>query len=323
MEINRNIDRSLNKIGRFFHFFRILFAVAKRSLIVDFRYKFQLVVEATWTALNVAVFVLLGVAWQETATTDGVPYSMVTFFIVATGFFTVFAGVMETTVTAITEENQLGTMGFLVTNSVSPVAIIMGRYLAATVRWFIILITIVFPPLLITGVVPSSLPLLWSSIIVFFIAWIFFMGFGLILTSIALIIKKTTTFNRVAIYIARFASGAFVPLISFDNSLTIFNKPLSNYMIWFPPAFCLEVLRWVFTVKNENLLNPETPSTSKDGLVYSGFNDVFGTNITDLSLSDPMVKQMLIVVFGFLFFAIFIVTRLTTLSRKWGTIEFY
>ncbi len=322
MEINRNIDRSLNRIGRFFHFFRILFAVAKRSLIVDFRYKFQIVVEATWTAINVIVFVLLGVAWQETANLEGVPYSMVTFFIVATGFYTVFAGVMETTVTAITEENQLGTMGFLVTNSVSPVAIIIGRYLAATVRWVIILLVIVMPPLMIKGAFPTSLSLLWSSLIVFVIAWIFFMGFGLILTSIALIIKKTTQFNKVAIYIARFASGAFVPLISFDL-IKIFNKPLSNYIIWFPPAFCLEVLRWTFTVKNENLINPESTATSKDGLDYSGFNDVFGTHITNLSLSDPMIKIMFLTVFVFLFVAIIIASRLTTLSRKWGTIEFY
>lgn len=318
-----NIDRSLNKIGRFFHFFRILFAVAKRSLIVDFRYKFQLVVEATWTAINVLVFVLLGAAWQETANLTGVPYSMITFFIIATGFYTVFAGVMETTVTAITEENQLGTMGFLVTNSVSPVAIIIGRYLAATIRWFIILIVIVIPPLFIRGVVPTSLPLLWTSIIVFTIAWIFFMGFALILTSIALIIKKTTTFNRVAIYIVRFASGAFIPLVSFDNSIKIFNRPLSNYMIWFPPAFSLEVLRWVFTIKSENRLNPDSTSISKDGLEYEGFNKVFGTGVSDLGLSDPMVKQMFMLVFGFLFLSIIIVSKLTTLSRKWGTIEFY
>ncbi|MHA2098608.1 MAG: hypothetical protein ACW99A_07965 [Candidatus Kariarchaeaceae archaeon] len=317
------MDRSLNRIGRFFHFFRILFAVAKRSLIVDFRYKFQLVVEATWTAINVLVFVLLGAAWQETANLDNVPYSIITFFIVATGFYTVFAGVMETTVTAITEENQLGTMGFLVTNSVSPIAIIMGRYLAATVRWFIILIVIVIPPLIIKGVVPTTLPLLWSSIIVFFIAWIFFMGFALILTSIALIIKKTTTFNRVAIYVVRFASGAFIPITSFDLSLKILNKPLSNYIIWFPPAFCLEALRWLFTIKTENRLNPEGGSTSKDDLPYIGFNKVFGTGVTDLTLSDPMIKQMFMLVFGFLLLAIIITSRLTTLSRKWGTIEFY
>jgi hypothetical protein len=300
-----------------------LFAVAKRSLIVDFRYKFQLVVEATWTAINVLVFVLLGAAWQETANLENVPYTMVTFFIVATGFYTVFAGVMETTVTAITEENQLGTMGFLVTNSVSPVAIIIGRYLAATVRWFIILIAIVIPPLLIKGVVPTSWALLWTSIIVFFIAWIFFLAFALILTSIALIIKKTTTFNRVAIYVIRFASGAFIPLVSFDKSITIFGKPLSNYIIWFPPAFCLEVLRWVFTIKSEDQLNPGAETKSKDGLEYEGFNTVFGTGVGDLSLSDPMIKQMFMLVFGFLLIAIIIVSKLTTLSRKWGTIEFY
>ena len=45
----------------------IVFAVAKRYLLVDFRYKFQLVVEAGWTAVNVIVFILLGAAWQATS----------------------------------------------------------------------------------------------------------------------------------------------------------------------------------------------------------------------------------------------------------------
>lgn len=323
MELNHNIDRSLNSIGRFFQFFRILFAVAKRSLIVDFRYKFQLVVEATWTAINVIVFVLLGAAWQQTAQSTNVPYSMVTFFIVATGFYTVFAGVMETTVTAITEENQLGTMGFLVTNSVSPVAIIIGRYLAATVRWLVILFVIVLPPLLIRGILPSDWTLFWASVLVFILAWLFFMAFTLILTSIALIVKKTTTFNRVGIYIVRFASGAFIPLISFDQSFVIFGKPLSNYLIWFPPAFCLEALRWMFTVRSHNELNCAPCSSSKDNLQYASFNSTFGVHISNLSQSDPFLQHMFIIVGIFLLIAIILVSWLTTLARKWGTIEFY
>lgn len=305
------------------HFFRILFAVTKRSLIVDFRYKFQLVVEATWTAVNVLVFVLLGAAWQETSTTTGVPYDMVSFFIIATGFFTVFSGVMETTVTTITEENQLGTMGFLITNSVSPVAIIIGRYLAATVRWIIILITIVIPPIIIRGIYPSTFSFFISTIIIFTISWIFFMAFALILTSIALIAKKTTTFNRVGIYVIRFAGGAFIPLISFDSSVEIFNRPLSNYLIWFPPAFCLEVLRWIFTVgSNDNLFCDSCPK-SKDGLSYQGFNQVFGTNVSSFTLSEPMIQQMFVISFVFLAISIAMVVKLTSIARKWGTIEFY
>lgn len=303
--------------------FRILFAVTKRSLIVDFRYKFQLVIEAAWTAINVAVFVLLGAAWQASAGSTDVPYTMVTFFIVATGFFTIFSGVMETTVTAISEENQLGTMGFLVTNSVSPIAIIVGRYISATVRWLIIMIVIVIPPLIIKNVIPSNLQLLWSSIIIFVIAWIFMLGFTLVLTSIALIFKKTTTLNRVGIYIVRFAGGAFVPINSFDQSFVLFAKPLSHYLIWFPPAFALEGLRWLFTINSTSDLNCGHCSISKDGLYYSSFNSIFGTSITDLSLSDPMIQKMFVIVFIFLFLSLVLVEKLTTISRKWGTLEFY
>ncbi|MHA2249240.1 MAG: hypothetical protein ACXAD7_02705 [Candidatus Kariarchaeaceae archaeon] len=318
MEINRGLSR----IKSFIHFFRILIAVTKRSLIVDFRYKFQIVVEATWTAINVAVFVLLGAAWQETAQSTGVPYTMITFFIIAVGFFTFLSGIMETTVTAISEENQLGTMGFLVTNSVSPIAIILGRYISATIRWLAILVVIVIPPLILKGVVPTTFELLWASIVILFISWIFTMGFTLLLTSINLLIKRTTTFNRVAIYIVRFAAGAFVPIISFDNSIQIFGKPLSNYLIWFPLAFCLEVLRWTFTVKSTDALQNPTLS-SKDGEAYEGFNSIFDTNASNFTFSDPMVQQMLLISCMFLVISLILVSRMTTMARKWGTIEFY
>ncbi|MDH5404285.1 MAG: hypothetical protein OEY49_17430, partial [Candidatus Heimdallarchaeota archaeon] len=258
-----------------------------------------------------------------TADSTNLPYSMVTFFIVATGFFTVFSGVMETTVTAISEENQLGTMGFLVTNSVSPIAIIIGRYISATVRWGIIMITIVIPPLIIKGVYPSNLQMLGSTLIIFLIAWLFMLGFTLILTSIALIFKKTTTLNRVGIYIVRFASGAFIPITSFDNSVLIFGKPLSNYLIWFPPAFALEAFRWLFTINTINGLNCSDCGLSKDNLSYKGFNSIFGTNTTDLTFGDPMIQKMFLIILLFLVISLLLAEKLTTISRKWGTIEFY
>ncbi len=318
MEINRGFSRIKTTI----HFFRILFAVTKRSLIVDFRYKFQIVVEAAWTAINVAVFVLLGAAWQETAGTTGVPYSMITFFIIATGFFTFLSGIMETTVTAITEENQLGTMGFLVTNSVSPIAIILGRYLSATVRWLIILFVIVIPPLIIKGVYPSTIDLIWASFVILFIAWIFVLGITLLLTSINLLIKRTTTLNRVTIYIIRFAAGAFIPINSFDQSLKLFNKPPSNFLILFPLAFCLEALRWIFTISSSSDLNC-SGCTSKDNIEHEGFNSIFSTNVSTLTFSDTSVQQVLLAVFIFLIISLITVSKLTTIARKWGTIEFY
>lgn len=309
-------------LKRIIHSFRILVSVTKRSLIVDFRYKFNIFVEMTWTAVNVAVFVLLGAAWQETAETTGVPYTMVTFFIIATGFFTVISGVMESTVTAISEENQLGTMGFLITNSVSPIAIILGRYLAATVKWLLIMVVIVIPPLIIKGITPSTFGLFLAALVVFFISWLFILGFTLLLTSIALIFKKTTVFNRVMIYVVRFIGGAFVPLVSFDNSLSFLTKPLSNYLIWFPPAYTLESLRWLFTVDSIEAVNCAT-CISKDEIQYGSFDSIFGTTTTNFLFGDPMVQKMLMIVGIFFVVCLFLVGRLTRMARKMGTIEFY
>ncbi len=301
---------------------RMLNAVIKRNLIVDLRYKFQIIVEITWTAVNVLVFVLLGAAWDATASPSGVPYSMITFFLVATGFYTVFSGVMESTVDAIIEENKLGTMGFLVTNSVSPVLLIVGRYIAATARWMIVLFVIVIPPLVFKGVYPSSLTLIVSSTIVFIIAWIFMMGVTLIFTSVSLIFKKTTTFNKVGIYVVRFASGGIVPIFSFDKSIHLFGKPLSNLLIWFPPTYALESLRWIFSVPTQSALQNGGLS-SKDGLPFEGFNQLFGLNATNFGITDPTIHFMLIVSIIFVLISIVFAGMLTKVSRKWGTIEFY
>lgn len=301
---------------------RILSAVVKRNIIVDLRYKFQIVVEITWTAVNVLAFVLLGAAWDATSSPTGVPYSMVTFFLVATGFFTVFSGVMESTVEAVTEESKLGTMGFLITNSVSPTTIILGRYIAATLRWLVVLFVIVIPPLVFKGVYPSDLNLIGSSILVFIMAWIFMAGFTLILTSISLIFKRTTTFNKVGIYIVRFLSGAIVPIFSFDTNFRVMGRTLSSILIWFPPTYALETLRWLFSVPDQSSLQLGGLK-SKDGLEYRSFNELFNMNATDFGLSDPTLQLMYLI--SGLFFVLSLVFSfwLTRLSRKWGTIEFY
>ncbi|MCG3217922.1 MAG: hypothetical protein KAR35_02900, partial [Candidatus Heimdallarchaeota archaeon] len=252
--------------NNFWHNIIIVFAVAKRYLLVDFRYKFQLVVEAGWTAVNVIVFILLGAAWQATSGEDlfiGVPYDMITFFVVSTAFYTVFGGTTEGTVNALPEETSRGTLGLLITNSVTPISVLIGKYLASTVKYLFILIVVVVPALIIRGAYPKSLELVWASLIIFFIAWLFMGSFTLILASISLIFKKTETFNKVGLYVLRFISGAIVPIYSFDKSVQIFGIPLSNYLIWFPATFCLEAFRWLFIVPNAGSLN--TGGVSSDG----------------------------------------------------------
>jgi hypothetical protein len=147
----------------------------------------------------------------------------------------------------------------------------------------------------------------------------------LILTSIALIFKKTTTLNRVGIYVVRFAAGGIVPINSFDESFQLFSKPLSNYLIWFPPAYALESIRWLFTVDSKSALDCKGSicSPSKDDLTYRSFNAIFSTSTTDFTFADPMLQKMIITVVVFLIISLILVERLTTISRKWGTIEFY
>ncbi|MHA1911127.1 MAG: hypothetical protein ACTSYA_05455 [Candidatus Kariarchaeaceae archaeon] len=326
---SRKHKKVINKLNSLYndvwHNFIIVFAVAKRYLLVDFRYKFQLVVEAGWTAVNVIVFILLGAAWQATSGENEfiniIPYDMITFFVVSTAFYTIFGGTTEGTVNALPEETSRGTLGLLLTNSVTPISVLIGKYFASTVKYFFILIVVVVPALLIRGTYPKSLDLIWPSLIIFFIAWLFMGSFTLILASISLIFKKTETFNKVGLYVLRFLSGAIVPIYSFDKSVQIFGIPLSNYLIWFPATFCLEAFRWLFIVPSADSIG--TGGVSSDGRNFESFESVYGVPIKSWTLSDPIIQLILAINIMIFIGAMLLVKRMTTISRRWGTIEFY
>ncbi len=297
--------------------------VAWRSLKIDFRYKFQLGVEIGWSSLNVIVFVGLGAAWSATGgDVQYVPYDMISFFIVGTAFFTVFNGVTDTTVTAIQEESQLGTMGFLITNNVTPSIVLFGRYIAATIKWTLVLLLIVVPALLMRGMLPSSPELYEGILATFIISWLFFAGITFLIASVSLLFKKTTTFNKVSMYLVRVIVGGIVPIFSFDSATeNSLGFKLSNILIWFPATFSIELMRWIFTANTSASIT--TGGISKDGHKFSSFSDVYGVPIHSVGFGDLIIQFMLLLSFIFFICSWIIVDRATRIARKWGTLEFY
>ncbi|MCG3219327.1 MAG: hypothetical protein KAR35_10000, partial [Candidatus Heimdallarchaeota archaeon] len=119
----------------------------------------------------------------------------------------------------------------------------------------------------------------------------------------------------------RFISGAIVPIYSFDESAKIFGIPLSNYLIWFPATFCLEAFRWLFIVPSANSLN--TGGVSSDKGNFESFESVYGVPIKSWTLSDPVIQLLLVINIIIFIGAMLLVKKMTTISRRWGTIEFY
>ena len=58
-------------------------------------------------------------------------------------------------------------------------------------------------------------------------------------------------------------------------------------------------------------------------MAYQSFDSIFGTNTTTFLFNDPMVQKILLSTVIFVFVSVLLVEKLTTIARKWGTIEFY
>ena len=313
----------LHFVSKFWENLSLAYLMAIRNIKIDFRYKFQLFIEIGWTAVNVIVFVGLGAAWSATGgDVQAVPYDMVSFFIIGTAFFTVFNGVTDTTVTAIQDETQLGTMGFLVTNSVTPAVVLFGRYIAATIKWVFVLIVIVLPALMLKGMIPGDPQAFLVILAMFIIAWFFYAAVTMLIASVSLLFKRTTTFNKVTTYLLRVIVGGIVPIFSFDHATqSALGFKLSNILILLPATFSIEVLRWVFTTNRVS--DVTTGGISRDGHHFQSFSEFYGLKVSSLTFTDPIVQIMLLLSFAFFVFSWYVVDKATTVARKWGTLEFY
>ena len=232
-----------------------------------------------------------------------------------------FTGNYEETSFCLREECARGTMGYLITNNVDSMGIMVGRYISSSLKFFIIFIVTTIPTFaLIRGENGNLLPhtacefFLLIPLLIF--SFIFMMCISLFMGSITLLVKQTTTIVRIMLYIIRIFGGYFFMIESFASYGGMWWLP--TVLVCFPIvngqyAFRRYLVEYNTTVRfpdmimiNEHRVNEGLDPVSFAGLTYG--------HIILINIGVCLL---------FLVGSYFFTKWMTKVARKRGTIEFY
>ena len=277
----------------------VALATAKRNIIADLKYKFDFLVQATWSLTNVLAFAFLGFAVGQGDSKYAPAYSMSLFFVISTAFWTLFSSPYEETTLVLREEAQRGTMGFLVTNDVNPFSILLARFISASFKFFIVFLFAIVPVLyFIRGpfgtLLPHSMSELSLLALLLFNVYLFMFAMSALIGSLSMLFKNTQTIAKITHYALRILSTYFTPLAAF----AMFIPGSPKFFFFLPVTMGLEGARQILILHSTS-----PPPGFFPYYVY--FIVGFTLNIVLLVLSKKIVN------------------RITHIALKAGTLEFY
>ncbi|MEX2721332.1 MAG: ABC transporter permease [Candidatus Wukongarchaeota archaeon] len=279
-------------------YFKTLNACTWRYLKIDWRYKFSIVTDAIWTMVTVVAFGTLGYAAGQ-GNENFVKYQGTNAFIwiLVTGIFywTFFSRPFEESVLAVPEEAARGTLGFLVTNQVSPATMLTGRMVSSVFKFTIIAAAVVYPVMYVLDLrVPPEY--LLEIFLILFISMFFMLALVFIVSALTLIVKKIGVIINIFLHSSRILSGFYFPLSNGKESeFGPVAMWIENYL---PIARGLVMIRDIVI-----------PEDKGGGISHTAVWE---------GLEWMLIGTVIALVFAFIFIA-----KITDLSRKWGTLEFY
>ncbi len=275
---------------------RLIALMTWRNLQVDFAYKFQLLVDLSWIAIDIAIFTIWGGLIGEAGGDTGL--NATTYLLVTVTFWVWLGKAYDDTILALQDEASRGTIGYLVTNNISVNTILIARFVASTVKTTIVTFFILIPILALFGVVDLGSISLQAGIIVllsFFISWLFMLAFSTLVASLTIVFKRIGALAGMLHAGLKIASGYYFPLSRFLGDDV---HP---------------VVRWLIKA---SFLLPTTQGAEIARRVLGGGNYSVATLLT--RLTGLLIGTVFMIVLASL-----VVYRLTNLSRYWGTLEQY
>jgi len=301
--------------------FDVTIATVKRNLITDWQYKSDIIIQFLWTVTNLIAYGFLGLSVGQ-GTGDFAPnYSFSLFLLSSSAFWTLFTGNYEETAFCLREESARGTMGYLITNNVDTLGIMIGRYLSSSLKFLIIFLVTTIPTFaLIKGPAGNLLPhtarefFMLIPFVLF--SYLFMMCISVFMGSITLIVKQTTTIVRIMLYIIRILGGYFFMIESFAAY---------GGLWWLPVVFvCCPIVTGQYAFRryliehdssvrfpDMDVINNHRINKGLEAIAFPGLNYGY------------MLLINLAVCGIFLVGAYFFAKWLTQVARKRGTIEFY
>jgi len=304
-------DRTLVSI------YNVTIAGVKRSLITDWQYKSDIVIQLIWTVTNLVAYGFLGLSVGQ-GTGDFAPaYSFSLFLLSSSAFWTMFTGNYEETAFCLREECARGTMGYLITNNVDTLGIMVGRYISSSLKFFVIFLVTTIPTFALVksetygNLLPHSASEFFLLVPLVLLSYLFMLGISLFMGSITLLVKQTTTIVRIMLYLVRIVGGYFFMIESFSG--------MGAW--WFPVVFvCLPIVSGQYAFR-KYLIEHNTAARFPDIVMIE---DYLGA---DLTFQGFTYGQIILINIGvcivLLVAAYFFVRWMTKVARRRGTIEFY
>ncbi|MEX2680202.1 MAG: hypothetical protein Q6373_001260 [Candidatus Sigynarchaeota archaeon] len=225
------------------NFIRKIWQVTLRNLRNDWKYKFKLLLNSLYTAINLALFTVIAEVVQPKEGALPVEYGtdgFLKFLFVGTYFWAIFTHPFEDTVQCLPEETQKGTIGLLLTQNIDIPAVLMGRFWASFVTSFLLATAVVTPFFFIMGMAVNILVSLPWILVIMASMTLFMMCVSLWVASFSLLFKKTGVLSNVFIYGLKVATGMFFPIFGLKGSTLILES--------IPVASGIDFLRDLFIV---------------------------------------------------------------------------
>lgn len=290
----------------------VTLAGVKRSLITDWQYKSDIVIQLIWTITNLVAYGFLGLSVGQ-GTGDFAPnYSFSLFLLSSSAFWTMFTGNYEETSFCLREECARGTMGYLITNNVNTFSIMVGRYISSSMKFFVIFLVTTIPTFALVkngdvNLLPHTALEFFMLVPLILLSYIFMMSISFFMGSITLLVKQTTTIVRIMLYLVRIAGGYFFMVETFSG--------MGAW--WIPVVFiCSPVVSGQFAFR-KYLIEHNTAARFPDMALIEG-----GGSFAGLSYGIVILINIAVCVV-FLIGSYYFVKWMTKIARKRGTIEFY
>ncbi len=279
----------------------ILLSNILRYLRIAYKYKFELLVEATYLAAMMIAFGFIGYIFLG-GTSDIMEFSYQEFIIVNIFVWAFMEkGYLEGT-RIIPEEARMGTLGTLMNNNVSPLTLIISQMVARSMVNGAVALLVFIPVFAYIGIgTLDPLALGYVSVLII-ISWMFMLTVSIFMGSLALLFKKIGSTAGVFLQVFKVGSGFFFPVSTFAKAGWPFTL-LPDALRFIPVTTGLE---WI-----------------RDILILGRLPSEKGAWISALGVSlDPVVLMIGGVILGILISVGFykIIERK---SMEWGIIEHY
>lgn len=276
----------------------VVAAAGRRYLKLDLKYRFELTINASLLMANIVSFGLLG-HFVVASNQELVSYPYHVFLLTGIFYWTVVANGFTSSLLTLHEEMERGTIGFLLSNGVSPAVLTISRMIVTTLEALGLSAIIAIPAILISSgggypTPPTSTTWALELLASLALPWLFMAAAAVMLTAVQLVFKRIGGLVGAIHYALGVVSGLYFP----PQAMPFFGGLLAKL----PTAIGLQAFRELLV-----------------------FGEARSIELSIERLLTPLTPEWLLLftTLGFLAASFMVLARVERLTMKWGTIEQY